>query len=139
MSTLGQAIRTYLSGYSGYSTRLPGGISPDQSAQGNTGMPYAVYQASGRSDQRLLNGAIAKTTERVILTIVGDTRGQSALAKSWVKAALQAAPTRVTVGSLLIDWWRVEDDGQDGNEPYADGSDEAARTASIEIVGSYAE
>ncbi len=139
MSALGQAVRTYLAAYNGYSTYLPGGISPDQSPQGNAGMPYAVYQATTRTDQRLLTGAIAKTTERISLTVVANTRSASAATKSWIKTALQAAPTRVTVGSLLIDWWRVEDDGQDSNEPYADGSDEAARTASIEIVGSYAE
>lgn len=139
MSTLGKAVRSYLSAYAGYSTYLHGGIYPDQSAQGNASMPYAVYQSTTRNDQRLLSGAIAKTTERIVVTVVADTRTASAATKSWIKAALQAAPTQVTVGSLLIDWWRVEDDGQDGNEPYADGSDEAARTASIEIVGSYAE
>lgn len=138
MSVLGQAVRSYLAAYSGYSTYLPGGITPDQFTQGVSQQPYAVYQATSRTHQRLLNGAIVATTERVMLTVVAETASARHATRNWIKDAIQASPTKTTVGSQLIDWWRVEDDGQDGNEPYQDGSDESARITSIEIVGTYA-
>lgn len=138
MSVLGQAVRSYLAAYSGYSTYLPGGIYPDQGKQGNLNQPYAVYQSSTRTHQRLLSGAIVATTETIQLTVVAETADARQASRNWIKNALQASPTKTTVGSQLIDWWRVEDDGQDSNEPYADGSDESARTTTIEVVGTYA-
>lgn len=140
MSALGQAVKTYLEGYAGFSTSIPGGIFSDQATQDpNIEFPYAVYQSTTRSDQRLLSGAIAKTTERIQLTVVAETAATRQTTRTWIKTALQAAPVRQTIGSLSIDWWRVEDDGQDSNERNEDGSDDSARVASIEIVGTYSE
>ena len=140
MSALGQAVKTYLEAYSGYATKLPGGIYPDQAPQNPAlEQPFAVYQSTTRSDQRLLSGAIAATTERIQFTVVAETASARQSTRSWVKTALQAAPTRQTVGSLSIAWWRVEDDGQDSNERNEDGTDESARVAAIEIVATYSE
>jgi hypothetical protein len=138
MSVLGQAVRTYLTGYAGYSTYLPGGISPDQTGQGNTSQPYAVYQSISRQRQRTTGGAVVATTERVQVTVVGETRGSSQATTNWIATAIAASPSRQTIGSLFLHQWRVEDEAST-NEIYQDGSDESARIISIEIVGTYAE
>jgi hypothetical protein len=138
MSVLGQAIRTYLTGYAGYSTYLPGGISPDQTGQGNTSQPYAVYQSVSRQRQRTTGGTVVATTERVQVTVVGETRGSSQATANWIATAIAASPSRQTIGSLFLHQWRVEDEAST-NEIYQDGSDESARIISIEIVGTYAE
>jgi hypothetical protein len=138
MSVLGQAVRTYLTGYAGYSTYLPGGISPDQTGQGNTSQPYAVYQSISRQRQRTTGGAVVATTERVQVTVVGETRSSSQATANWIATAIAASPSRQTIGSLFLHQWRVEDEAST-NEIYQDGSDESARIISIEIVGTYAE
>lgn len=138
MSVLGQAVRTYLAAYSGYSTYLPGGISPDQTPQGGSNLPYAVYQSTSRVRQRLLSGTPVATTERIQFSVVGATRSSAQASANWAAAALAAQPSRQTVGGLFIHQWRVEDEAST-NELYADGSDESARIISIEIVGTYTE
>ncbi len=138
MSVLGQAVRTYLAAQTGYSTYLPGGISPDQTGQGNTSQPYAVYQSMSRQRQRLTSGAVAATTERVQVTVVGETRSSAQASANWIASKITASPSRQTVGSLFIHHWRVEDEVS-ANEVYQDGSDESARIISVEIVGTYTE
>lgn len=138
MSVLGQAVRTYLAAYTGYSTYLPGGISPDQTAQGNGSQPYAVYQSTSRNRQRLLTGVPVATTERIQFSVVGATRSSSQATANWVATAIAAQPSRQTVGGLFIHHWRVEEEAST-NELYGDGSDESARIVSIEIVGTYTE
>lgn len=138
MSVLGQAVRTYLAAYTGYATYLPGGVSPDQTGQGNTSQPYAVYQSISRQRQRTVTGTVVATTERVQLTVVGETRSSSQATANWIAAAIAATPTRQTVGSLFIHSWIVEEEAST-NEIYQDGSDESARIISIEIIGTYAE
>jgi hypothetical protein len=138
MSVLGQAVRTYLTGYAGYSTYLPGGISPDQTGQGNTSQPYAVYQSASRQRQRTTGGTVVATTERVQVTVVGETRSSSQATANWIATAIAASPSRQTIGSLFVHQWRVEDEAS-ANEVYQDGSDESARIISLEIVGTYAE
>lgn len=138
MSVLGQAVRTYLAAQTGYSTYLPGGISPDQTGQGNTSQPYAVYQSMSRQRQRLTSGVVAATTERVQVTVVGETRSSAQASANWIASKITSTPSRQTVGSLFIHHWRIEDEVS-ANEVYQDGSDESARIISIEIVGTYAE
>ena len=138
MSVLGQAARTYLAAYTGYATYLPGGVSPDQTGQGNTSQPYAVYQSISRQRQRTTSGAVVATTERVQVTVVGETRSSSQATANWIAAAITATPSRQTVGSLFIHSWRVDEESS-SNEVYQDGSDESARIISIEIVGTYTE
>ena len=138
MSVLGQAVRTYLAAQTGYSTYLPGGISPDQTGQGNTSQPYAVYQSISRQRQRTTDGTVVATTERIQLTLVGETRSTSQASANWIASKIALTPTRQTVGSLFIHTWRVEEEVS-ANEVYQDGSDESARIISIEIVGTYAE
>lgn len=138
MSVLGQAVRTYLSAQTGYSTYLPGGISPDQTGQGNTSQPYAVYQSMSRQRQRLTSGVVAATTERVQVTVVGETRSSAQASANWIASKITSTPSRQTVGSLFIHHWRVEDEVS-ANEVYQDGSDESARIISVEIVGTYTE
>lgn len=138
MSVLGQAVRTYLAAQTGYSTYLPGGISPDQTGQGNTSQPYAVYQSMSRQRQRLTSGVVAATTERVQVTVVGETRSSAQASANWIASKITSTPSRQTVGSLFIHHWRVEDEVS-ANEVYQDGSDESARIISVEIVGTYTE
>lgn len=138
MSVLGQAVRTYLAAQTGYSTYLPGGISPDQTGQGNTSQPYAVYQSMSRQRQRLTSGVVAATTERVQVTVVGETRSSAQASANWIASRITSTPSRQTVGSLFIHHWRVEDEVS-ANEVYQDGSDESARIISVEIVGTYTE
>lgn len=138
MSVLGQAVRTYLAAQTGYSTYLPGGISPDQTGQGNTSQPYAVYQSISRQRQRLTSGVVAATTERVQVTVVGETRSSAQASANWIASKITSTPSRQTVGSLFIHHWRVEDEVS-ANEVYQDGSDESARIISVEIVGTYTE
>jgi len=138
MSVLGQAVRTYLAAYTGYATYLPGGVSPDQTGQGNTSQPYAVYQSVSRQRQRKTDGTIVATTERVQVTVVGETRSGSQATANWIAGAIAATPTRHTVGSLFIHHWRIEDEVST-NEVYQDGSDESARIISVEIIGTYSE
>lgn len=138
MSVLGQAVRTYLAAQTGYSTYLPGGISPDQTGQGNTSQPYAVYQSMSRQRQRLASGVIAATTERVQVTVVAETRSSAQASANWIATKIAATPSRQTVGSLFIHHWRIEDEVS-ANEVYQDGSDESARIISVEIVGTYTE
>jgi|DEB19_MinimDraft_3_1074340.scaffolds.fasta_scaffold19950_3 hypothetical protein len=138
MSVLGQAVRTYLAAQTGYSTYLPGGISPDQTGQGNTSQPYAVYQSMSRQRQRLTSGVVAATTERVQVTVVGETRSSAQASANWIASKITSTPSRQTVGSLFIHHWRIEDEVS-ANEVYQDGSDESARIISVEIVGTYTE
>jgi hypothetical protein len=138
MSVLGQAVRTYLAAYTGYATYLPGGVSPDQTGQGNTSQPYAVYQSVSRQRQRKTDGTIVATTERVQVTVVGETRSSSQATANWIATAIAAAPARHSVGSLFIHHWRIEDEVS-ANEVYQDGSDESARIISVEIIGTYSE
>lgn len=138
MSVLGQAVRTYLAAQTGYSTYLPGGISPDQTGQGNTTQPYAVYQSMSRQRQRLTSGVVAATTERVQVTVVGETRSSAQASANWIASKITSTPSRQTVGSLFIHHWRIEDEVS-ANEVYQDGSDESARIISVEIVGTYTE
>ena len=138
MSVLGQAVRTYLAAQTGYSTYLPGGISPDQTGQGNTSQPYAVYQSMSRQRQRLTSGVVAATTERVLVTVVGETRSSAQASANWIASKITSTPSRQTVGSLFIHHWRIEDEVS-ANEVYQDGSDESARIISVEIVGTYTE
>lgn len=138
MSVLGQAVRTYLAAQTGYSTYLPGGISPDQTGQGNTSQPYAVYQSISRQRQRLTSGVVAATTERVQVTVVGETRSSAQASANWIASKITSTPSRQTVGSLFIHHWRIEDEVS-ANEVYQDGSDESARIISVEIVGTYTE
>jgi hypothetical protein len=138
MSVLGQAVRTYLAGRTGYSTYLPGGISPDQTGQGNTSQPYAVYQSISRQRQRTIDGTVMATTERVQVTVVGETRATAQATANWIASNIAATPSRQTVGSLFLHSWRVEDEAS-ANEVYQDGSDESARIISLEITGTYAE
>ena len=138
MSVLGQAVRSYLAAQTGYSTYLPGGISPDQTGQGNTSQPYAVYQSMSRQRQRLTSGVVAATTERVQVTVVGETRSSAQASANWIASKITSTPSRQTVGSLFIHHWRVEDEVS-ANEVYQDGSDESARIISVEIVGTYTE
>ncbi len=138
MSVLGQAVRTYLAAQTGYSTYLPGGISPDQTGQGNTSQPYAVYQSMSRQRQRLTSGVVAATTERVQVTVVGETRSSAQASANWIASKITSTPSRQTVGSLFIHHWRVDDEVS-ANEVYQDGSDESARIISVEIVGTYTE
>lgn len=138
MSVLGQAVRTYLAAQTGYSTYLPGGISPDQTGQGNTRQPYAVYQSMSRQRQRLTSGVVAATTERVQVTVVGETRSSAQASANWIASKITSTPSRQTVGSLFIHHWRIEDEVS-ANEVYQDGSDESARIISVEIVGTYTE
>lgn len=138
MSVLGQAVRSYLAAQTGYSTYLPGGISPDQTGQGNTSQPYAVYQSMSRQRQRLTSGVVAATTERVQVTVVGETRSSAQASANWIASKITSTPSRQTVGSLFIHHWRIEDEVS-ANEVYQDGSDESARIISVEIVGTYTE
>ena len=125
MSVLGQAVRSYLAAQTGYSTYLPGGISPDQTGQGNTSQPYAVYQSMSRQRQRLTSGVVAATTERVQVTVVGETRSSAQASANWIASKITSTPSRQTVGSLFIHHWRIEDEVS-ANEVYQDGSDESA-------------
>jgi len=136
VSVLGQAVRTYLAAYSGYSTYLPGGIAPDQTPQATPATTCAVYQSTSRVRQRKTDGAVVATTERIQFTVVGATRSAAQSSANWVADAIAAQPSRHTVGGLAIQHWRVEDEAS-SNEQLADGSDESARLVSIEIVGTY--
>ena len=138
MSQLGQAIRTYLTGYTGYAASLPGGISPDQAPQANTAQPYAVYQSGSRNRQVTTSGLVAGTTESVQLTVIATTRVQAQTSAQWVSEAIRAVPGRQTIGTLAVQQWRVDNE-QAQNEIYADGSDESARMITLEITGSYTE
>ena len=138
MSVLGQAVRTYLAAYANYATYLPGGISPDQTGQGNTSQPYAVYQSVSRQRQRTTGGSVVATTERVQVTVVGETRSSSQATANWIASAIAATPSRQTIGSLFIHQWLIEEEAS-SNELYQDGSDESARIISIEIIGTYTE
>lgn len=138
MSVLGQAVRTYLAAQTGYSTYLPGGISPDQTGQGNTSQPYAVYQSISRQRQRLTSGVVAATTERVQVTVVGETRSSAQASANWIASKITLTTGRQTVSGLFIHHWRIEDEVS-ANEVYQDGSDESARIISVEIVGTYNE
>lgn len=136
MSVLGQAVRTYLAAYSGYSTNLPGGIAPDQTPQANSASVSAVYQSTSRVRQRKTDGTVVATTERIQFSVVGPTRSAAQATANWVADAIAAQPSRQTVGGLFIHHWRVEDEAS-SNEIYGDGQDESARIVSIEIVGTY--
>jgi hypothetical protein len=81
---------------------------------------------------------VVATTERVQVTVVGETRSSSQATANWIATAIAASPSRQTIGSLFVHQWRVEDEAS-ANEVYQDGSDESARIISLEIVGTYAE
>lgn len=138
MSVLGQAVRTYLAAYSGYSTYLPGGIAPDQTPQSSPAQTCAVYQSTSRARQRKTDGTVVATTERIQFSVAAATRSAAQASANWVVGAIAAQPSRQTVGGLFIHHWRVEDEAS-SNELYGDGSDESARIVSIEIVGTYTE
>lgn len=138
MSVLGQAVRSYLSGVAGYAAALPGGIAPDQAAQGTESKPFAVYQSVGRVRSRTVTGTVVCTMERIQISVVGDTRAAAQSSANWIASAIASNPGRKTVGSLFIHAWQVDDESST-NEPYADGSDESARIITIEISGTYFE
>lgn len=141
MSALSAATQNYLEAYTGYSTALPGEIFPDQAPQQSeenpTALPYAVSQSQSIAKQKTLAGVVVNITERVQISVVAETRADAETARDWIAAAIEANPGPLTVGSLRIHGWYVDDEVEN-NQPYEDGSDESARIVSIDIVGSYA-
>lgn len=135
MSLLGKLLRSHLVAQSGYASALPGGISPESAPAANSS-PYAVYQGVSRHRELLLSGAPATHTERVQFMVVAETRALAQNAADWIVAAVEAAPSRLTVSGTVILSMRVDDEN-DQAEFGADGTDELARVTSVDIVGTY--
>ena len=133
MSLLGKVVRDYLSGLTGYSTYLPGGIHPEQAPQGSS-LPFAVTTGNSRSRQMHMDGTPAVSTEVIEMTIVAMTRSAAQTSADWIKTQLQASPARQTIGSTVVHYWRIENES-DESQAFADGSDELARLTTLTIVG----
>lgn len=137
MSQLGKAVRDFLAARTGFSTYFPGGIHPDTNPVGQI-MPYAVFNGITRTRLFGLEGATKSAQERVQFTVVAMTRAAAQASGQWMADQIRATPSRQTVGDLVIFQWRVEDETTSA-EIFGDGSDEAARTHEVDVVGSYKE
>jgi hypothetical protein len=137
MSQLGKITRDFLIARTGYAANLPGGIHPDTNPVGSV-MPYATYQGISRNRTRDITGNTLYTQERIQLTVVAMTRALAQASAQWIADQIKATPSRQSVSSAVIFQWQVEDETSSA-EVFDDGTDEAARTVDVDIVGTYKE
>lgn len=135
MSILAKAVRDFLTAQTGFSTQLPGGLTPETSPQGGS-EPYATYQGTTVTRNQLLDGTIIYAVERVQITVVAPTRSAAQAVKAWIINLIETHPGPQSVGSVLVSQWRVDDE-QDQAEWYSDGSDDPARPTIFDIVGTF--
>ena len=137
MSVLGKLLYTHISGQAAYSTYLPGGMAPEVQAQQSVA-PHATYQGLDRAREKLLDGSISISTERIEISITAATRAASASSAAWVAARIKAISPRSVIDGVTIHSLTIEDQ-QDVMEVYGDAGTAPARVTVIEVTGTYEE
>lgn len=133
MSLLGKAVRTYLTGRTGFSGNFPGGMSPEIAPAG-VSLPFIVY--SGANSDRLteVSGKVLGHLETVNLVITAKTRAECETLVDWLANHIRTANGWKTVADPKVAWWRSGTQG-DVAEVILDGADESIRQVTLDVIG----
>ena len=134
MSVFGKAIRTHLTGQTGYSATIPGGISPEIAPAGSA-MPFVVYTGSEDTPVLRLDGTTVARQASVNLVVTADTRSECESVASWIRTKLEQG-TWIGTSNPKVFFWRVVSQS-DVSEVILDGADESIRLVNLQIEGAY--